>query len=186
MTGAVVLLALAYAAVAALLLSLNLATRYATWIKVLAITLVTGLYGVSWAAWNGMLGWATPADLPESFRVLWITMEEPDKQTREPGVIYFWIRQLDAAGLPVGAPRAYRVPWTEEAAESAQSALTAMEEGELINGRLGRNLVAEQEMNEEGSDYAGESSVTGAGAERPRFEFQKVPPPSLPPKSGDL
>ena len=184
MTAAVVLLSIAYAAVAALLLSLNLATRYAVWVKVLAILLVTGLYGATWAAWNGMLGWATPAALPMEFRVLWITMDEPDKRTHEPGAIFFWIRELDEAGLPIGAPRAHRIPWSEDAAETAQAALNELEEGELLNGRLGRNLVGEGETPNDQADYAGDSSVTGAGGERPQFEFLRVPPPSLPPKSG--
>lgn len=186
MTVSVVLLSLAYAAVAALLLSLNLATRYAVWVKLAAIVLVTGLYGVSWAAWNGLLGWATPASLPEDFRVLWIAMDEPDKHSHEPGYIYFWVRTLDEAALPVGPPRAHRIRWSEEAAESAQSALDALEEGELLNGRLGRNLVAEQDAVDEQADYAGETSVAGTGGERPTFEFLRVPPPSLPPKSGAM
>jgi len=183
-TPAVVLLSVAYAAVAALLLTLNLATRYATWVKMLAIVLVTGLYGVSWGAWNGMLGWATPAQLPADFRLLWIVMDEPDKQSHEPGYIYFWVRTLDEAGLPSGPPRAHRVRWSEEAAETAQAALDALEEGELLNGRIGRNLVGEREAPDDEADYAGDASITGAGGERPPFEFLRVPPPSLPPKSG--
>ncbi|MGE0623519.1 MAG: hypothetical protein AB7I04_16415 [Pseudomonadales bacterium] len=184
MTTAVVLLSVAYAGVAALLLTLNLATRYAVWVKAAAVVLVTGLYGVSWAAWNGMLGWATPEAVPADFRVLWIAMDEPDKQTREPGNIYLWIRALDEAGLPVGPPRAHRIRWSEEAAETAQAALEALEEGELLNGRLGRNLVGERDAPDDQADYAGDSSVTGAGGDRPQFEFLRVPPPSLPPKSG--
>lgn len=183
MSGSVVLLSIAYAAVAGLLLSLNLATRYAFWIKAGTIVLVTGLYGASWAGLNGLMGWATPAALPEEFRVLWITMDEPDKATTAPGYIFFWVRELDEAGLPIGAPRAHRVRWTEESAEAAQEALEQLEEGELLNGRLGRNLVDDSERAEEGAEYAGETSVTGAGGERPNFEFVRVPPPALPPKS---
>lgn len=186
MTTGVMLLAIAYAAVAALLVTLNLVTRYAAWVKGLVILIVTVFYGVSWAAWNGLLGWATPAELPADFRVLWIAMDEPDKQTREPGYIYFWVRELDEAGLAVGPPRAHRVSWSEDAAEAAQDAIEALEEGELLNGRLGRNLVSEQEVIDEQADYAGESSITGGGGERPRFEFVRVPPPTLPAKTGAM
>lgn len=183
MTGSVVLLSVAYAAVAALLLSLNLATRFAFAVKVGVICLVTGLYAATWFGLNGLLGWATPATMPDQFRVLWIVMDEPDKATRAPGSIYFWVRTLDEAGLPSGAPRAYRVVWTETAAEAAQAALAELEEGELLNGRIGRNLVDTEEAHEDGADYAGEQSVSGDGGERPEFEFVRVPPPALPPKS---
>ena len=108
MTGSIIVLSIAYAAVAALLLNLNLATRYAGWIKGASVVLVTGLYVGSWSGLNGLMGWATPAVLPEEFRVMWIAMDEPDKKTRESGHIYFWVRELDEAGLPIGAPRARR------------------------------------------------------------------------------
>ncbi|MEM8766617.1 MAG: hypothetical protein AAGE43_04185 [Pseudomonadota bacterium] len=183
MSSAVLVLSIAYALIAALLLSLNIATRYALWVKAAAVTVVTGFYGVTWMGLNGMLGWATAAVMPEEFRVLWITMDEPDKATGEPGHIFFWVRELDAAGLPVGEPRAHRVPWSEESAESAQEALEQMEEGELLNGRLGRNLVDDEDALETGTAYAGERSVAGAGGERPDFEFVRVPPPALPAKA---
>ena len=183
MTEAIVLLSLAYAATAGLLLNLNLATKYALWIKGLSIVVVTGLYVGSWAGYHGITGWATSEPMPDEFRVLWITMDEPDKVTGEPGAIFFWVRELDEAGLPMGEPRAHTVAWSEDSAEAAEEALEQMEEGQLLNGRLGRNVVTERDASEAGLEYAGEQSVTGQGGERPNFEFIRVPPPALPPKS---
>jgi len=183
MTGAIVLLTLAYAAVGALLLNLNLATRYSIWVKVTGIIVVTALYVGSWSGFHRVMGWATLEPMPVDFRVLWITMEEPDKLTGTAGSIYFWIRTLDAAGLPVGEPRAHRVEWSEESAEAAQEAVDRMEEGERLNGRLGRNLVADREQAESGLQYAGEQSVSGTGGLRPDFEFVRAPAPALPAKA---
>lgn len=183
MTGTVLLLALSYAAVAALLLSLNLATRYAFWVKAATITLVSGLYAGTWFGLGGLMGWATTGPMPEDFRVLWITMDEPDKGKKTPGSIYFWVRELDEAGLPIGAPRAHQVPWSESSAEAAEAAMSQIEEGELLNGRLGRGLVADAEPENDEVGYSGEESVTGNGGERPTFEFVRAPPPALPPKS---
>ena len=182
MTGAVVALSVTYAAVAALLLNLNLATRYSPWIKLAAILLVSGLYAATWSGTRNLLGWASPDPIPEAFRVLWISVDEPDKAAGIPGTIFFWIRELDEAGLPKGEPRAHRITWTEESAEAAEQALARMEEGELLNGRMGRNLVDDQSPPDEGTDYTGESSVAGDAGRRPDFEFFRVPPPSLPPK----
>jgi len=176
-------LSLAYTAVAALLLTLNLATPYARWVKVSAIAGVTVLYAATWLSLGGLMGWASPDPMPESFRVLWITTDEPDKAGDNPGTIYFWVRALDEAGLPVGAPRAHRVPWSEATAEAAEAAMAQIEEGELLNGRIGRGLVSESERKTEESGYAGDDAVTGGGGERPEFEFTRVPPAALPPKT---
>ena len=184
MTASVVVLSLAYAAVAALLLNLNLATRLSPWIKASAIVLVSGLYAGTWYGYKGLLGWAAPTPLPGEFRLLWVTMEEPDKTTKEPGAIYFWVRELDEAGLPSGAPRAHRINWTEEAAEAAQEALEKMEDGELLNGTISRNLIQEDDADHaQGADYAGEPSTIGADTSAPRFEFVRVVPPTLPAKA---
>lgn len=184
MTGAILALTLAYVAVAALLLCLNLATRFAPWIKGCAVVMVTALYASAWFGYQGLLGWASPAPLPETFRVLWITADEPDKETGAPGTIFFWVRELDEAGFPVGVPRAHRIPWDEASARAAQEALEKLEEGEQLNGRLTRGVVDAGEGRPEAPrGYAGEQSVTGAGGRRPDFEFVRVPPPALPPKS---
>ncbi|MDH3641460.1 MAG: hypothetical protein OES38_05155 [Gammaproteobacteria bacterium] len=183
MIGPILVLTLAFAATAALLLNLNLATRYSRVVKGAAIIVVSVLYAGSWYGYQGLLGWASPDPLPETFRVLWITMDEPDKATDGPGAIYFWVRELDEAGLPVGVPRAHRIAWNEESAEAAQEALERMEDGELLNGRMSRNMVAEDQTRaEDGADYAGDPSISGDGGLLPEFEFTRVPPPSLPAK----
>ena len=110
MIGAVVALSVTYAVVAALLLNLNLATRYSPWIKATAILVVTVLYAGTWLGTRNLLGWASPDPIPDTFRVLWISMDEPDKSSGTPGSIYFWVRELDEAGLPKGEPRAHRIP----------------------------------------------------------------------------
>ena len=138
MTSLVLALSLAYAAVAALLLTLNLGTRFGPGIKGAAIVAVSVLYAVTWINLGGLMGWPSADPMPDDFRVLWISSDEPDKLSGADGAIYFWIRALDEAGLPVGQPRAHKVPWSEAAAEAAEEAMARIEEGELLNGRLGR------------------------------------------------
>ena len=75
----VVLLTLAYVAIAALLLNLNLATRHSRTVKVAAIMLVTALYVGAWHGHKGLLGWASDDALPERFRLHYATVEEADK-----------------------------------------------------------------------------------------------------------
>jgi hypothetical protein len=178
----VTLLTVAYAAVAALLLNLNLATSHAAWIKAGSVVLVTGLYVGSWFGLQGMTGWATTEPMPESFRVLWITMEEPDKTSGAAGSIFFWVRALDEAGLPVGNPRAHSVPWSEAKAEVAQAAIDRLEDGELLNGRFAPEPVAQADA-QPVPEYGEQPSSAGMSGEQPAFEFLRVPPPALPAKT---
>jgi pimeloyl-ACP methyl ester carboxylesterase len=179
MTVPVLVLTLAYAALAALLLNLNLATRHPARVKALVIILATGFYAASWYGYRGLTGWATPEPLPETFRVHWLMIEDPDKQRGSPGAIYFWVRELDTAGFAIGEPRAHRVPWSESAARDAESARARMEEGELLNGRLSRDMIADNAV-EPAQDFAGDGGPPAAA--EPGFEFSRVPPPALPPK----
>jgi hypothetical protein len=183
MTGAALVLTLAYVAVAALLLNLNLATRYRVGVKAAAIVMVSLLYVGAWQGIRGLMGWPTPDLMPEKFRVLWITIEEPDKGEGLPGSIYYWARALDEAGLPGGAPRAYSVPWSEEEAESAQAALERMEEGEVLDGRRTRAMLSQAEGDAAApeEDWGGRGSV-GEDERPPLFEFIPVAPPTLPAK----
>ncbi len=185
MTPTVVVLTLAYVGVAALLLNLNLSvtTRFGWGIKLAAIVLVSGLYVGAWVGHKGLMGWPTSERMPEDFRLHWVTVKEPDKATGADGSIFFWVRMLDEAGLPQGDPRAYRVPWDEETAEAAEAALEQLEAGKPLNGRMSRQIIdTDADLTpEEGRDYAGNDGTTGS-AERPRFEFVRVLPPTLPAK----
>lgn len=181
MTTPLLVLTLAYVAVAALLLSLNLATRHPGWVKALAIVLVSLLYFGTWLGYKGIMGWPSGDSMPEDFRVLWITIEDPDKAASAPGHIYYWVRTLDDQGLAVGAPRAYAVPWGEEAAEEAQRALDQMEEGEILNGRRTRGRVS-TDPGIDAADDLGSRSVRGQDESEVDFEFYLIPPPSLPAK----
>ncbi|MAI27341.1 MAG: hypothetical protein CMN75_15040 [Spirochaeta sp.] len=183
MTGSVLTLTLAYVAVAALLLSLTLATRYPVWVKGLAILLVSGLYFGTWLGYQGLLGWPSNQPMPSEFRVLWISIEDPDKGSSEPGHIYYWLRALDESGAVSGPPRAHAVPWDEATAEEAQRALDELEEGEVLNGRRTRGVLNASEPPPQVADLeAGVRSIPGAEDREVDFKFYSVPPPSLPAK----
>ncbi|MFP6796306.1 MAG: hypothetical protein VB933_04475 [Pseudomonadales bacterium] len=181
MISTAIVLALAYAVTAALLLNLNLATRLAGWIKLTAVVGVSILYVVTWQGLSDLLGWATAEPMPVDFRLHWVVIEEPNKSTGADGKIYFWIRELDEAGLAQGAPRAHQVPWDETTAEAAEEALEELEGGQLLNGRMTRQIVnPDLTSPDPTAPYRGDES--SSSGERLRFEFIRLPPPMLPPK----
>lgn len=183
MTGAVLLLTLAYVAVAVLLLNLNLATRHKGWVKGVAIIIVSMLYFGTWLGYKGLMGWPSADAMKTEFRVLWITIEDPDKSSSTPGHIYYWVRELDEAGLVVGPPRAHAVPWGEKEAEEAQRALNEMGEGRILNGRRTRGMLsAKDPLLATSEAQAGTRTGTGEDDSPALFEFYSVPPVSLPAK----
>lgn len=182
MTLAVLLLSVAYVVTAALLLLLNLATPYSSWIKAAAIVLVSGLYAGTWFGYQGMTGWPSSEPMPEAFRVLWITIDERRSEEHVPSRIYYWVRSLDEAGLPNGPPRAFQRRWSERAAENAEQAIAALESGEQLNGTLSRTLMAPDPEDVTLADYAGERAVTGESEGDINIRFTAAPPRQLPPK----
>jgi hypothetical protein len=177
-------LSLAYALVAALLLALCVGTKLSHLVKASMVVLVSAFYIFTWFGYRDSLGWATQASMPESFRVLWITIEDPDKRSKEPGAIFFWLRTTDEAGIPVGDPRAYKMPWSIELAEKAQVALDKMDEGEQLNGRRSNNILTDQDKSDLPEDgYEQGDTPSGEDGFSPSFDFIEIPPPSLPKKA---
>jgi hypothetical protein len=184
MISVAVALTVAYVAVAALLLNLNMATRWNVFVKIGTVVLVTGLYATAWQGHKELLGWATGEPLPDDFRVHWVTVDEPDKATGAAGTIYVWVRELDSTGLPHGQPRAYRLTWDEATAKAAEEALEQLKGGELLDGRL-RHDIADPRVEPppvEDANYNGGPLSSTTSGDRPQFEFSRVPPPALPPK----
>jgi hypothetical protein len=182
-TASALVLTLAYVAVAALLLNLNLATRYGAPVKTLAIVLVSLLYFGTWHGVRGLMGWPSAEPMPDNFRVLWISIDEPDKSNSLPGAIDYWVRALDSAGLASGAPRAHRLAWSEAEAEAAAEALRRMEEGEVLDARRTRMPLApvdEEPVYQE--EEWGNRIAVGEETPRSKFEFLAVQKPSLPKK----
>ena len=114
------------------------------------------------------MGWATSAVMPEQFRLHWITIEEPDKASRAPGSIFFWVSELDAAGLVASEPRAHRLPWDEATAQAAEEALDALTEGEPLDGFISRGAVtAEEDPTGQGERAGRSANLSGDDGPQP-------------------
>ena len=176
--GVVWLLTLAYIAVAALLLNLNLATPRRGVIKVTAIALVTALYVGAWHGHKALLGWASDDPLPERFRLHYATVEDPDKAARTPGTIYLWVSSLDGAPV-MREPRAYRITWDADTARTVLDALAEIERGVAMEGHAtGLSATGRVRMVE----LADRVQVGEAEVSPGKIEFRPVPTPPLPPK----
>jgi hypothetical protein len=180
-----------YVALAVLLLSLNLTSRWHWGVKATAIAVTTVFFGVSYASIAGLIGWPSEARVPEHFQLDWATVVEPDKLNGLPGSIYLWLEALDENNVPAGTPRAFRVPYSRDLADRIGRAKERIEQGKDQAGTAhelrmpegpadeDRRLAsAPPRQNEPGST----GDPTAFIQHMPAIEFEDMPPPALPPK----
>ena len=108
------LLIFSYLLIAGLLLMFCFYTSFSKKIKLCGVVFVTAFYFLSWNTYTNLLGWPSAQDLPEEFRIIWVVIEEPKKETGKEGGLYLWVRLLDEAKIVHGKPRAYKLEWSEE------------------------------------------------------------------------
>ena len=177
------LLGLAYALVAALLLTLNLQTRYRREIKLAAIILVSLLYIGAYHGAQNLRGCAISVAPPNPFKLHWAVVEEPDKARGTAGAIYILGQRLSARGMTLGEPRLYRLPFSPELAEQVDDALNQKEDGRDLEARLSYKAATPDDVDEIQKRDGQKSRPDAAGEEeRLKLDFRNLPAPDLPPK----
>jgi hypothetical protein len=188
-------LAVAYAVIGALLLIVLVYARLHWALKAAAVIVTSAFYVVSFAAMQGLLGWASTDRLPVSFKLLQARIVEPHSLEGDPGSIYLWVEELDADNRPSAIPRAYRVPYNDALAEKTHAAENEIAAGRPQGGRAADfgggdgtiiDMVREYVTPKAVLETAGGDSSTGefkappAGAQG--AVFTPLPPPRMPPK----
>ncbi len=136
MNAPVAVLTAAYAAVAMLLLSLNLTSLWRWWVKAAAIIVTTIFFGVTYDAINGLMGWPTTQRPAGRFNFISSQIAEPDRRLRTPGYIYLWADDLDANNVPSGKPRSYQLPYTDALARKVADAQEKRDRGVGVMGKV--------------------------------------------------
>ncbi len=111
MSGATFGITVAYVALAVLLLSLNVYSRWPAWIKLSAIVLTGALYYVTYLSLEGLSGWPVRGSLPKEFVMLSGYVKEPSKASGDKGEVYLWVLSLEKERVS-SAPRGYHLPYS--------------------------------------------------------------------------
>jgi hypothetical protein len=182
---------LSYVALAVLLLSLNLTSRWHWGVKAIAVAITTAFFGISYTSIAGLIGWPSEARVPEHFQLDWATVVEPDKLTGSPGSIYLWLEALDADNAPAGTPRAFRVPYSRSLADRIGRAKERIEQG-MDQAGTARDVDTPQGPPDQDRRLAGaplRQDQSGSPGDPtafiqhlPAIEFDDMPLPALPPK----
>jgi len=136
MTYVILSLTVSYALVAALLAYLLLLTRIHWVMKVLATTATVATIPLVFWGVGELRGLPSDGDIPRSFRMLWAQMIEPNALQGEEGRVYLWLQTLDSENYPVGPPRAYQLPYSDDLIVKVNAALGLISEGEQIQGTI--------------------------------------------------
>jgi hypothetical protein len=135
-----VLLAIAYALLAALLLNIWISSEWRTSFKLALIAIVGLFYVGTYIGIRDIKGWATEEQVPRSFRLVWAKTEEPDKRTGTQGQIYLWVQALSDSGIIESEPRAYKLPYSIKLAEEVQGALNETKKGVEVDGATAQEV----------------------------------------------
>jgi len=193
MTATVLAISAAYVVLGVLLLTLGLASRYAWWVKAVAVVVTSGFFVEAFFATKDLLGWPRTGALPPRFQLLWVRVVEPDAKIADPGAIYLWIEAVDDNNVPDGVPRSYRLPFSRPLADRASRA-----RDEIMSGKPQQGLAEELTGDERREDAKAEEAISTSKVEpgtpvidpdqfrllqqAQRVEFGPMPVPALPPK----
>jgi hypothetical protein len=175
---------LIYVAIAVLLLSMNLTSRWRWWIKATAIIVTGGFFVGSYFAIISLLGWPSQDDPPPRFALLATRVVEPDRITGTPGMIYLWLEALDENNIPSGKPRSYSLAYTQDFAGAVSQARDLLANGEKVEG----SLIPHQKKQEEDSptppsETEGQQFGTPFQITEHDMVFNNMPPVKLPDKT---
>ncbi|MBV1877298.1 MAG: hypothetical protein KUG79_06625 [Pseudomonadales bacterium] len=178
------LLALAYALVAALVVNIWLRTSWSTAFKFFIAATVCLLYFTTYLAFKELQGQPSHAPLPATFRLIWATIQEPDKQTATAGKILLWAQELDAFGSLQHTSKLYQLDYDLALAEEIQQAVNHRQKGIQLNGRMTRGMLEPDKNLQQKTQAKNHSPELDLPLEAEQFylEFTPLPQNSLPAK----
>ena len=178
------ILGLSYMVLAALLLSLNLATPWRREIKTAAIIIVSLFYLGAYHGAQNLRGWASSDSPPSPFKLHYAVVEEPDKAAGTKGAIYLLAQRIDERGVGIGEPRLYELPFSPELAEEIDEAMAQKETGKDLQANLSYQAANAEDVDEiERRDGKKARPDAMGDEERLKLNFRELPTVSLPPKN---
>jgi hypothetical protein len=193
MTTTLLAISAAYVALAVIVLSMGLSSRYAWWLKAGAIVITSVFFVEVFFASKGLLGWPAGAGgLPPKFQLLWTRVVEPDPKVGDRGAIFLWVEEVDANNVPSGLPRAFKLPYSVKLADRTLKARDEIMSGNPQEGSAedmaDEQLVASAARRDTQQPDGGTGSEGGKVdldiplEQIPRVEFRPLQGPMLPPK----
>lgn len=136
MTYTILTMTGAYALVASLLAYLVLLSRLHWVFKTLATAATIALVPVTLDGIRELRGLPSDEPIPDNFLLLWAQVVEPNLLQGEDGQVFLWLQTLDEENYPVGVPRAYQLPYSEDMKLKLTEAMSEIAGGEEVQGTV--------------------------------------------------
>ena len=163
MTFTILSLALSYALVVAFLTYLLLLSRLHWVFKALATIATVLLIPLNFRGVGELRGLPSDGPIPSNFMLLWAQVVEPNLLHGEHGHVYLWLQTLDELNYPIGQPRAYQLPYSDDLKFKLSEAMGSISQGEEVQGAID----AEEALPENTSEALAIEVELGAADARP-------------------
>lgn len=160
----------AYILLAALLLSVNLYSKWSWQLKTITIIITSVFYIISYISFPPLLGWPTNQKLPAHFRLLATEVHQPDKLTGEEGSVFLWLKEVEDITALV-LPRAYVLPYSSLLHEKIINVQSKIDRGIPQLGEYEEDSMRREVIN---SSETGQKSLD--------IQFYDLPDPLFPEK----
>lgn len=183
--------AITFVVIAALLLWLIIGCRGKWWLKTFAIVGGTWYSVAIFKTLPTILGWPSPAPLPEKYEVYWVKVAEPIKGTDDKGCVYLWIQDMSKEKNKVNwwslfkpserDSRIHKLPYSRNLHKKANKIMQMLRKGQRVMGSGGKG---KGKGKGKGSGKSGKGKTGGGdeGDDSVGPKFYKMPPVQLPRK----
>jgi hypothetical protein len=163
MTFTILSLTAAFALVATLLAYLLLLSRLHWAFKALATVSTIALIPLTFHGVGELRGLPSDGPIPSNFTLLWAQVVEPNLLQGEKGRVFLWLQTLDSENYPVGQPRAYQLPYSDDLKVKLAEAMGDIAQGEEVQGTVD----VEEALPEETAEALAIEIEAGASDVRP-------------------
>ncbi len=132
MTWAIIGLSAGFILVLSLLLFLLFKSQIGVTSKFLILSLASAFFIVQYKSLHQFMGWPSTAQLPEDFILIATNVREPNKQTGDKGIMYWWVRESRDLTQP---PRVYQLPYKAELQQLTETIVKEQKEGAQYIGK---------------------------------------------------
>ena len=145
---------------------------------------------IFWSSIGSFLGWpAHEDDMPETVRVHWVVIKEPNKFTEYEGAIYFLIESTEDETNPIlkffgykksdNEPRLFGLPYSREMHERvAREMIPKLKNGQPVVGKFMKGQKERGNSKRAGKDK-GDSKGDGSESQEQEWHFHELRPSDI-------